>query len=51
MMSKVWKGVKYVAGLISKTLIPEVEILEEAYDWTNVIYHSVCFVQYYEDPN
>lgn len=43
-MSRIWSNVKHVAGLISKALIPEVEILEEAYDWVNVVYHSVCFV-------
>lgn len=50
-LSRIWSGIKTVAGLISETLIPEITILEEAYDWGNVVYHSICFVQYLEDPN
>ena len=49
--SRVWSNIKSVTGLISKDLIPEIKILEEAYDWGNVVYHSVCFVQYCDDPD
>lgn len=49
--NSIWGKIKSVANLILKALIPEVEILEEAYDWGNVVYHSICYVQYYEDPD